>query len=232
MINAAFLGTLAPPLSGAGPADPFFGQVKALGHYDGNLADQVSPLWTNGGDVVVSTLAPKFGTGCAEFPGTAGSYLQSPSSADFQTLDGQFTREIWFRATGTPANAYIFDSGSGNQRVLLFNASGRIAYYDPVLGVSGDLFNNGPSNAALCDGSWHHLMISKDASGVVRAAADGVIWGAVSSSYNDGATVLWLGRYGGGGSGVVGWMDEHRFTKGVCRYTSDFSPPSSAFPNS
>ena len=58
--------------------------------------------------------------------------------------------------------------------------------------------------------------------------------GTATSATALGATtsVVQIGRDADSVYGFVGYMDDIRITKGVARYTSGFSVPTEAFPNS
>jgi len=74
------------------------------------------------------------------------------------------------------------------------------------------------------------------ASGVVKTWINGVndITWTVTRNLNPSSPVPKIGtRYSGGGGGVSSlYVDDVRITKGVARYTANFTPATEAFPDS
>lgn len=217
---------------GGGPTDPDFANVSSLLHFDGSFTDVKGKVWTPQAGATISTASPKFGSGCCDFTGSsADSWVQSASSSDFTVGTGAHTFEFWVRGAGTPTSGYLHDMGAGNAFALAI-VGGRLAYYDPVTGTGSSLYTSGPLVSALFDGNWHHIAVSRDSGTIARAFFDGVQWGSDPDAFNNTGTTIWLGRYGGGGLTVAFQMDDYRFTKGVARYTANFTPPTASFPDS
>lgn len=222
----------------AGATDPNFANVSALLHVDGNLTDQKGHVWTPTGTIAYETASQINGSASIKFATTAVT-LTSESDAAFNFGTGPFTLEFAIKfygsgVGGVPAGYYFMDAGAGNLTAVQWNPTGYLAYYDPVTGPGGALYNDGPKNTTLTDGNVHRIAITRDGSGVIRAFCDGVMWGSQSgATHNKTHTTFGLNRYGGdlthGGSDYL--MDEIRITKGVCRYTANYTPSTAPFPN-
>jgi hypothetical protein len=85
---------------------------------------------------------------------------------------------------------------------------------------------------------WHHVAVCRDASNLIKLYVDGV---SVGTPVTDGTYfVTDLGRLMIGGQRNSGYrtelfkgsIDEVRFTKGICRYAGNFTPPTEPFPGS
>jgi hypothetical protein len=222
-------------MASVGAVDPFFASVSDLLHFDGNLTDIKTKTWTPTGSPTYDTTTPLFGSGAIVFSGTT-KYVVSASSTVHNFGTGDFTIEfaIKFPAGSTPASTYIFDAGAGNLTAVQFTPSGTLAYYDPVTDTAGALYNNGPDNSLVADGNWHRVAIVRISS-IITAYFDGVAWGSQSgANHNKTHTTLCLNKYGGDathGSTNLS-MDELRVTKGVGRYSANYTPATAAFPNS
>src|SRR5690606_17008690 len=98
---------------GGGGGDPYWANVSALLHFDGEdesttFTDETGRIWTPGGDAKISTTGPKFGTGCGLFDGD-GDYLTTASSDGFAFGTGDYTIEAW---------VYIAGDRGQNQRIF------------------------------------------------------------------------------------------------------------------
>lgn len=213
-------------------ADPYWSSVVLAMHMNGSnnstyFKDEIGKTVTPSGDAKISTAQSKFGGASAYFDG-AGDYLSTSASSDFSHGTGDFTIEFWCRPT-TATNAVLLDGRAigpdGPQVALWLNAASRLELY-----VSGAARIAGTS--AVATASWHHIALSR-ASGTTRLFLDGVSLGtwADSTSYSETRYVLGADR-AGSLSPFTGYIDDLRITKGVARYTANFTPPTAAFPNS
>lgn len=209
--------------------DPYWNQVVLALHMDGTngsttFTDVTGKTVTPSGDAKISTAQSKFGGASAYFDG-AGDYLSTSASSDFSHGTRDFTIEFWCRPT-TATNAVLLDGRAigpdGPQVALWLNAASRLELY-----VSGAARIAGTS--AVATASWHHIALSR-ASGTTRLFLDGVSLGtwADSTSYSETRYVLGADR-AGSLSPFTGYIDDLRITKGIARYTANFTPPTEAF---
>ena len=84
----------------------------------------------------------------------------------------------------------------------------------------------------MSTGQWYHIAVCR-ASGSTRMFVNGT---QVGSTYVDTTTYLqtpvFIGSsYLGTTELLNGYIDDMRVTKGLARYTANFTPPTTAFPN-
>ena len=175
------------------------------------------------GDAKVSTAQYKYGTGSIALDGT-GDYLSIAASKNFAFGTGDFTIEFWMRSTDGNGNIIgLVTNAAGNWNLVLASS---LMYWQSQYATT-NLLNR--SATAILDGAWHHVAFTR-ASGSNRMFFDGVLQGAaVSDSTNYTApNAMQVGSSGVYGD-LAAHIDDLRITKGYARYTSNFTPPSSAF---
>ncbi|MDE4924377.1 LamG domain-containing protein [Ralstonia insidiosa] len=223
--------------------DPYFSSVGILLHGEGAnggtvFTDSSSVAHTNialTGNVVTSTAQAKFGASSLKFAGTqSGSgtneaWLDVPGDASLSFGTGDFTIELWFYQNATGTSGYLIDcrpSGTNGGYATLMVESNAVNYV-----VNGSYVIVSTTNPAV--GAWHHAAVVRQ-SGVTRMYLDG---SAMGSPYSDATNYVANARLRIGASGAAGayslngYIDELRVTKGVARYTGNFTPPTAAFPD-
>ena len=163
------------------------------------------------------------------------AYLQ-PKEHLHEMFAGDYTIEAWIWSSA------INNDGTNNMAIIdyrPFNTNGQYfslwAKADNKLG----LYINGSyriqSNTLLTDSTWHHVAISRQ-SGTTRMFIDGTLqtqtWSDTTnySGFSVGRPLI------GNSSFHVtaaqhdwnGYMSDIRFTKGLARYTANFTPPTAA----
>lgn len=219
--------------------DPNFANVSLLLHLDGSNGSTTftdnspSPKTaTVSGNAQVSTSQFKYGGASAVFDGVDDA-VSFPNSLDLQFLSGDFTIEFWFFASKA-AQTQNFPrllakgnfSATGGWNVIYFKATGEVGFdiYTPAT-----LFF---SAGIASDNTWTHVAITRSG-GTLRTFLNGVPGGSGANATNlNDASVVVLGNEPNFASDFNGYIDDVRLTKGVARYTSAFTPPSAAFPNS
>jgi hypothetical protein len=175
---------------------------------------------TVNGDAQISTAVnTPFGTGdgVLALDGN-GDNLKVPASSLFAYGTGDFTWEWWsYQAV---LNGYTLDHGFNEGSI----ASNK--YYNSSV-VSTVLYTTG--FAGVTTNTWHYFTVARK-SGVTTLYLDGVETASAADPYNYTGRPLTVGSYGGNGFYLNGYISNLRITKGVARYTSNFTPPTAPFP--
>jgi hypothetical protein len=184
------------------------------------------------GNAQVSTTQSKFGGSSMYFDGT-GDYLKIPNNQMLKLIGGDWTIEFWMYCTGAQSassNAiWTQDNSSGGYSgiIISVNSSRQIQF---TSSTSGSTWNYlWQTIGTYTDNTWNHVAITKSGS-TVRGFFNGSLGLTISSfpstifSTSDPSLV---GLYSS--SFFNGYIDDFRITKGVARYTANFTPPTSAF---
>jgi len=225
------------------PVDPNFSNVSLLLHGNGangstTITDSspspktVTPVK----NAQISTAQSKFGGGSIAFDGT-GDCLTIPSSVDFNFGTGDFTIEAWCRFDSAADIAIVSGRGPTNGS-LMFR---RLGDNTLRLGRNNVAFDLNSAALSWSTGQFYHLATVKNG-GTAYLFRDGVqvATGSNTQSYSmtAGSDSNWAVGAGQSNSNdstlglfINGYIDELRITKGVARYTANFTPPTAPFPD-
>jgi len=233
------------PTQPPGSFDPSIQLVSLLLHGDGTNGSTViadssprpKPVTVVGGASIGSTQS-KFGGSSLFFDGVDASNtsLTLADSPEFH-FPGAYTVELWvrpssFKAINTWLFGQILQTGLAPVRIDIAPSTGLVN----VLGSSDNtswLFTTGfTSTAALQIGNWSHVALADDGT-TARLFINGVLQATRATWLKaDSATALRIGGgYASGDREFDGYMDDIRVTKGIARYTANFTPPAQAFPH-
>ena len=178
------------------------------------------------GDTKSSTTQTKFLSSSMYFDGT-GDYidLKSDNLADFGTAD--FTIELWAYRSSLGSQVLLdFRTGPSNVAgALYFDSANKIAWY--VSGANRII----DASATVVD-TWYHIAVVRN-NATTKLYKDGT---QVGSSYGDTNSYTQQSLrprigYLGDGTGTLplnGYLSDIRLTKGLARYTANFTPPTAA----
>lgn len=174
---------------------------------------------TANGSAQISTAQSKFSGASGVFDGS--SYLTIPSSTDFDLGTGDFTIDFWARFNGSPGAQVFVDRGNGQAFAVRRGGDGVLKFENAgnEIGVSWS------PNAS----QWYHIAVTR-AGSTVRVFVDGAQVASGTNSNNiTGTQSLYVGQFQSWGNPFNGWMDELRISKGIARWTSNFTPPASEY---
>lgn len=212
--------------------DPYWANVVSLLPLTGtnggtSFPDSTGRVWAPNGGITTSAAQSKFGGGSALFSGS--QFLSSSQSIDFAMGNGDFTIEVF---------AYVPSSISGDQSIFNVGLNSGTSS-----GLRSNALFSGPNSvsygvtspAPVSFNAWVHQAACR-ASGIMRVFYDGVAKasGPDSYSYVQGVGFIGAGSSNNGGS-VTSYLHAYlnylRITKGIARYTANFTPPAAPFPN-
>jgi hypothetical protein len=213
--------------------------VKLLLHCNGNDAsttftDEAGKTVTAVVNAQIDTAQKKFGTASGLFDGS-GDYLSVPDSADWAYGTGDFTLDMFVRFAALPAaSAYMgfvgqyADSDSAWSNFYVYNNAGtyELKYSDgSVLSISNTI--------TLATATWYHIALVRSGTSWYMFK-DGTQIGATATDADTTANVagaLTIGCVSIGGSARYfnGHIDEVRISKGLARWTANFTPPVSEY---
>jgi hypothetical protein len=189
------------------------------------------------GNAQISTAQSKFGGGSMLFDGN-GDGLFVPPSQNPNFGSGNFTIELWIyynSLTGaqtiisngytTPVtNGWLVQTGTGDGK---FNFYKQTSPTTVVLVVAD-------GGSAMSAGVWYHMAIVRNGT-TTTIYRNGTSVGSATDTTTYTATAA--NFYVGGGTSTGfnggffnGYIDDLRITRGVARYTANFTPPITPFP--
>lgn len=222
--------------------DPYFANVvlsvDASARTNGSTPSDIDlkgKTPTYRGNAQVKTDQFRFGSSSLYFDGT-NDRVSFADSADWSMGTGDATWEAWVRPEG---------SFSASQRFFLGQAASTGAFYSALMRRNAsDLYHSGVSNGsvnyegvttALASDTWVHLALTRSGANLY-SSINGVTT-LISSSLSgvsimDPAAAMCLGGYADADHATnwKGWIDQVRITKGVARYTGNFTAPVEIYP--
>jgi len=220
-----------------GEIDPSFSSVSLLLH--GNVTNGSTTITDSSSNAVsvtafgnasISTAQSKFTGSSIYFDGT-GDYATPTSGTGFSFGTGAFTIEAWIYLDGSQASyAGVLGGGpTSNGSFSLFSAFGNSKFTFNIYG--------GPQIVApttLLD-QWVHVALVREGTGTnqTKMYINGTSAGSMTYSTNMTFNTFVIGRpYPANDQEYMkGFVDELRVTKGVARYTADFTAPIAPFPD-
>ena len=231
---ARYTATFTPPTAALpipAPTDPSWSNVSLLLNGDGSNGStsftdlsSAPKAITNNSSVTVNTSIKKYGTGSMYF--ASGNYLSVASNPSFAFGTGDYTIECWIYPTSIR---------NGENLVYVTDATGGPGFgynttqlYIGARGITYDL----TVPYTLSTNTWTHIAACRQ-SGTVRIFANGTLVGSGSVTRNHPQGDAGIGDYPTAtGNYMTGYIDDLRVTKGVARYTANFTPTTSALPTS
>jgi len=226
-------------VGGGGVSDPNFASVVLGLHLDNNLTDvSNTPHTPTGSNHAFSTTA-KFGTHSLSLVEASSAYVDVPNSADFDMAGGSFTVECFIKTAESGSNGQLMGNWDWENSARSWN----LAYYNSSALLEFHLNNTGLGAGTVVstavtdinDDAWHHVAAVRDGD-TARLFVDGT---QKDSAAHTGtlysAQTLRIGAYKHSttpGDFLDGLLDDIRITKGVARYTANFTAPAAAFPDS
>lgn len=214
--------------------DPYWANVVSLLHFDGTDGSTTFTdvaggyAWTGTGNAQIDTADSKFGGASLLLDGT-GDFAESPNTAD-HSADADYTIECFIKSNSPSSTKLIATKrGASIAAEFQFLTLGNKVYLD-VFCSGGTLSIQGTTTVGS---GWRHVAATRSGA-TWRIFLDGNLEasGTQSGSYLTNSEGMVIGRSSFGSWDWDGWIDEFRITKGVARYTANFTPPSAPFPDS
>jgi len=183
------------------------------------------------GNAQISTSVKKYGTGSMYFDGS-GDYLVNPYTPNNVLGSGDFTVEMWLYKNANVA--YMCAAGTMDASAP-YNTKWQL-FADSPAGTKIQWWSDAPvviSTSTLSTGVWYHVAVTR-ASGTTRIFINGTLEASAIDTRNySAANQLWVGQVPENVSARAwnGYIDDLRITKGYARYTTTFTPPTAALPD-
>ena len=218
--TAAFTAPTAPVTADANSKLLLNGTNAAITDSTGKVC--VETLGSARADVVTKKYS-----GLQAFNGTTDALKISPSFlGNFGTND--FTVEGWFKLAITPAASMVLVS---NRNVAADTCWSLYVSNASKLCVDSGLTSPFyPGVTAVSAGTWYHFAWTRQ-SGTQRLFLNGVLEGSTATAFTfSDTTPMWVGANPANNGWFNGQIEDVRVTRGIARYTNNFTIPLAAFP--
>ena len=229
------LGQLKPADGSTTVGDVHFPRVRLLLPFDGSNGATSTTDSSNSNNSVtfvgtaqISTAQSKFGGSSMLFDGDS-DYLTVTNSS-FSTLNtsgSTFTIEFWVYFSSITGDQSTVNNYSGSSGGLLINKNSSHVITANLSGDGVDI----TGTTTVSAGQWYHIALS-GSSGSYKLFLNGTQEGSTyTGALGGGSSTYQIGAFYWSSTlyyPINGYLDDIRFTAGIARYTSNFTPPTSA----
>jgi hypothetical protein len=215
--------------------------TKLLLHYDGTdtsttFTDESGKTITPSGNAQIDTAYKKFGTGSGLFDGT-GDYLSASDSADWAFGTGDFTIDFWYIQNSAVAYATWYTQRyDSNNTIIVHTGLNGVRPRFAVLSASDIIaLYEATSDQTYTANTWYHLAfvrsgssfyIFKDGASLSLTTTQAI---GTSSMPDINAGINIADNTSDAYGALNGAIEEMRVSKGIARWTTNFTPPTSAY---
>lgn len=210
--------------------------TKLLLHMDTDFADSSSgnktPTVTG---ATIDGTNKKFGAGSGTFTQLSSHNVTYADSADWFLGTSDWTIDFWGKLAATATGYTTFEQAVDANNRLRFVLSDTSLQFQ-VTSAAADLANYIALPSSLGTAAFHHIEITRFSSTNLIIFLDGVDSGATpttsisTNSLPDFAASLMIGGPSGDiGPYYGGNIEEFRWSKGISRHQSNFTPPTQAY---
>ena len=227
-------------LVSAATGDAYWSNVTSLLHFDeaaapSDIKDEKGLIWSLVSGAALSSLDSKFGSAKSMYTEVSAlgyAISEQTNAFDFNS-DDKFTLEFFYKKMDDGGNAVpiaiVSDSSGTTVRWAFFIRSGvnpNCAVYD---GESTFL----DASIGIANFKWTHFAYTKDGN-TNKLFIDGILAQTTTKATTGyPLSKIIIGKeLATSGVSFTGYVDELRITKGVARYTANFTPPDAPFPSS
>ena len=224
-------------LTGSTLGDVYYPQTVLLTPFEGtNGSTSISDLSTrnhsstfSGSSLSISTSQSKFGSSSLYHNNQSSTtdHVSFGSDSDFLiNQNTEYTIEFWYRARDTTASIPVLGYGTYSSAIQfqMFATGDGVILFKQGSGSWGWGSINITGGTLTVD-TWKHIAVVRNA-GTLTVYVDGTSIGSASTGNWGGSTgTLRIGTYFGDARAGYFYMDDLRITKGIARYTGNFTPP-------
>jgi hypothetical protein len=225
--TAVYTTAFTPPTA---PLTAISGTQLLLGFTNATIIDNsmtTNFTYVSSNSVAISSSTFKYGSGSLY---NNGSSLSGSNSTKLQLGTGDFTIEGWVSfSTSLQAYAFVSRGAAATGWEINCSSTNVIQFLYTTSTLTG--------TTVMKKLTWYHFAVVRSGSAIgnVKIYLNGVLdatsAGAVTDNFNQAVDlIIGTGRQTSAASGLVGYIDDLRITKGVARYTANFTPPQQSLP--
>jgi hypothetical protein len=183
-------------------------------------------------NAVTKTAIRKFGSASGYFDGS-GDYLTAPASNDWSFGTGDVTVDFWFRRLDTSTSNRIISQYTNNDNRWYIHV-GEASSYSVGIGGPGQPAAAW-SNQCQNINQWYHVAIVREGNNFelfVDGLSQGIQVSTSSFGYSGQLMRVGVDYWNSAPNAYAkGYIEELRISKGIARWTENFTPPIAAYSN-
>jgi hypothetical protein len=196
------------------------------------------------GNAQISTAQSAFPGGASIALDGTGDYLSVPVNSDLSFGTGNFTIELWLYIAANSSQdvdlnrgAEIVTSANGATNFTIFGIRGNSSTTGTGLALVNRVSNIDSSvtyTGTIAQATWHHVAFVRSGTTTsIYFNGTSVASGTLANQTINQVNPTRIGGLDLSGYNhfLNGYIDDLRITKGIARYTANFTPPTAPFPD-